>query len=161
MSSLSIRKATPSDLSHIAKLIRDLAEYEKLLDEVTFDESRLHDELFGDAPVAFVWMAEWGDEPVGLALCFYNFSTFLGKRGIYIEDLFVDPDYRGKNIGKALMQKVAKQAIAEDCGRVEWQVLDWNQPSIDFYEKMNARNKSEWLTYQLTGDALKSLAESA
>lgn len=160
MSELNIRKATSDDLSLIARFIRDLADYEKLSHEVTFDETRLKDELFGDAPVAFVWVAEWEHKPVGFALCFYNFSTFLGKRGIYLEDLYVDPDHRGKSIGKALLKKIAKQAVEEDCGRVEWQVLDWNKPSIDFYDSLCAKQKTEWLTYQLTGDALISLAES-
>ena len=159
MSTLSIRKAIASDLLQIAQFIRDLAVYEKLSHQVSFDESRLQQELFGDAPVAHVLMAEWDSAPVGFALYFYNFSTFLGKRGIYLEDLYVDPSHRGKSIGKSLLKELARLAVAQDCGRLEWQVLDWNEPSIAFYDSLGAKQKSDWITYQLTDDALRRLAE--
>lgn len=160
MAALNIRKATSDDLATIEAFIRNLAEYEKLSHEVTFDSKRLAQELFGPSPVAFVWIAEWEHTPVAFALCFYNFSTFLGKRGIYLEDLYVNPEHRGKSIGKALLRHIACQAVEEDCGRVEWQVLDWNEPSIEFYDALGAKQKSDWLTYQLTGEALQSLAKS-
>lgn len=155
---LSIRNASADDLQLIIQLITDLADYEKLRHEIAIDPKRLKRELFGDQPAAYAMIAQWNEKPVGFALFFYNFSTFLGKRGIYVEDVYVQPDYRGKGIGKALFRAIAQKAVAEDCGRVEWQVLDWNKPSIDFYEAMEARHKKEWLTYQLTGGALKRLA---
>jgi GNAT superfamily N-acetyltransferase len=158
MSTLHIRTATAADLPTIIRFIRELAEYEKLLHQVTLDPDHLAHELFGNAPVAFTLIAEIDSQPAGFLLGFYNFSTFLGRRGIYIEDVYVYPDYRGQRIGYRLLQTVAQKAVAEGCGRVEWQVLDWNQPSIDFYESLHARCKSDWLTYQLTGTALEALA---
>lgn len=158
---LTIRRADPADLHTVISLIRALAEYEKMLDQVCIDEARMKDELFGDSSVVQTLIAEWNDEPVGFSLYFYNFSTFLGKRGIYIEDIYVQPEARGKKIGFRLLQHIVTQAIAENCGRVEWQVLDWNEPSIKFYESLGAVHKKEWDNYQLTGDALKALAGNA
>lgn len=158
--SLIIRPAQPSDLSDIIRFIRELADYEKLLDQVTLDPERLQQELFGEHSVIFCLIATWEDKPAGFLLGFYNFSTFLGKRGIYIEDLYVSPEYRGRRMGYELLQAVARKAATEECGRVEWQVLDWNQPSIDLYESLGAQHKTNWLTYQLSGSALEKLAKS-
>lgn len=155
---LTIRKAEADDLPLVIQFITELADYEKLRHEVTIDPRRLQNELFGEYPVAFSYLAEWDGVAVGFALYFYNFSTFLGKRGIYVEDIYVQPNFRGKGIGKALLKAIAQKAVEEDCGRIEWQVLDWNKPSIDFYESLHARHKQEWLTYQLAGGAIKKLA---
>lgn len=158
---LRIRQAERDDLPIIMRFIRELAAYEKLEDEITFDEARLAEECFGERPVAHTLIAEWSGEPAGFLLYFYNFSTFLGKRGIYVEDLYVSPELRGNKIGLSLLQYVAAIAKAQDCGRVEWSVLDWNEPSIAFYESLGAKAKKEWLGYQLSGDALSQLAASA
>ncbi len=157
--SFTIRTAEPADIDVIIGFIRELAEYEKLLHEVQLKKSVLREQLFGKRPFAHVLLAEWEDgSPVGFALYFYNFSTFMGRRGIYVEDVYVKPDYRGRQIGHRLFQTIAAQAVAEKCGRIEWQVLDWNKPALDFYEDMGARHKKEWYTYQLTGKALAALA---
>jgi len=157
--SLRIASATERDLSLILSFIKKLAEYEKLSHLVVATEDLLHDALFGPRPVAEVIIANWNDEPVGFALFFHNFSTFLGRRGIYLEDLFVDPPHRGKGIGKALLIHLAKIAKERDCGRFEWAVLDWNQPSIDFYKGLGAAPLDDWTLFRLAGDALDRLAE--
>jgi len=154
----TIRTATRADLPTIIRFIHELAAYEKLSDQVTLDPARLESELFDEGAIAFTFIAQINDQPAGFLLGFYNFSTFLGKRGLYIEDVYVAPDYRGQGLGFKLLQTVARKAITEDCGRVEWQVLDWNKPSIDLYESLGARHKTGWLTYQLTGEALEQLA---
>lgn len=151
---IHIRAATASDVSLIGDLIRELAIYEKLSDQVMFTQVQLEAELFGPSPAAFALIAEYQHAPAGFVLWFHNFSTFLGKRGIYIEDLYVRPEYRGHGIGKALFKAVVQRAIALGCARVEWQVLDWNRPAIDFYGRLGAHHKSQWQTYQLTGEAL-------
>jgi len=161
-----IRPARPDDVHAIAQLIRELAVYEKLEDRVTLDEADLRSHLFGERRYCEVLIAE--DESsgetegavAGFALFFHNYSTFLGKPGIYLEDLFVRPEFRGRGFGKALLVSLARLATERGCGRVDWAVLDWNTPSIEFYERLGAQRMDEWTTYRLTGGALKQLAAS-
>jgi GNAT superfamily N-acetyltransferase len=153
-----IRAATPADLHTIVKLIRDLAEYEKLAHAVDLDEAKLRAHLFGPRPYAEVLLAEDAGAVVGFALFFHNYSTFRGKPGIYLEDLFVIPAARGKGFGKKLLAELAKLAVARDCARVEWSVLDWNEPSINFYKALGAVPMDEWTVFRLTDDALRKLA---
>jgi GNAT superfamily N-acetyltransferase len=154
----AIRPATPADLALIASFIRELAEYEKLSSEVRFDEAMLGDYLFGPRPYAEVLIAELDGEPQGFALFFHNFSTFEGRPGVYLEDLFIRPAARGKGLGKALMTAVAKLAIERGCARFEWWVLDWNAPSIAFYETLGAKPMDEWTVMRLEGEALRRTA---
>jgi GNAT superfamily N-acetyltransferase len=156
--SVRIAVAAESDVPLILSFIRKLAEYEKLLHLVVATEADIHENVFGPNPVAEVLLAYWDDEPVGFALYFRNFSTFLGQTGIYLEDLFVDPEHRGKGIGKALLARLANIAIDRGYGRLEWAVLDWNKPSIEFYRSLGAVALDEWTAYRLTGDALSGLA---
>ena len=155
-----IRPATPTDIPAIAKLIRDLAEYERLAHAVDFDEAKLREHLFGSRPHAEVLLAEDDEAVVGFALFFHNYSTFRGKPGIYLEDLFVEPPHRGKGIGKALLKAVAKLAVERDCARVEWSVLNWNEPSIQFYKSLGAETMHEWTVYRLQGEALRKMVAS-
>ena len=155
---LSIRPAVAADLPLIAQFIRDLAEYEKLAHEVRFDEAVLGDRLFGARPYAEVLIGEIDGVAQGFALFFHNFSTFEGKPGIYLEDLFVRPEARGSGLGKALLKQLAKLAVERDCARLEWWVLDWNEPAIQFYKKLGAHTMDEWTTFRVDGDALKELA---
>lgn len=155
-----IRPATPADLPLIAQLIRDLAEYEKLAHHVVFTNESLKNHLFGPRPYAEVLIAEHEDVGIGFALFFHNFSTFLGQPGIYLEDLFVKPEYRGHGHGKALLAALAKLALDRGCGRLEWAVLDWNKPAIGFYESLGATPNDEWTVYRLTGPALKQLGSN-
>jgi len=156
-----IRSATSEDVPVILDLIRQLADYERLADRVTATEQRLRDTLFGPRPAAEVLLASVDDETVGFAVFFTNYSTFLAKPGLYLEDLFVKPHARGKGIGKALLARLAQTAVERDCGRVDWSVLNWNQPSIQFYEMLGAVALSDWTTYRLTGEPLNKLAGSA
>jgi GNAT superfamily N-acetyltransferase len=156
-----IRPATPADVPAIAALIRALAEYEKLAHEVVLDEADLHAHLFGPRPAAEVLVAEADGRAVGFALFFPTYSTFLGKPGIYLEDLFVVPECRGRGLGKGLLVALAKLAADRGCGRLEWAVLDWNEPSIRFYQSLGAVPKDEWVLYRLAGDALHALAATA
>ena len=158
-SAADIRFATEADVPAILGLIRELAEYERLLDQVIADEASLHRALFGERRYVEALVASVAGETVGFALFFHNFSTFLGKPGVYLEDLFVRPAYRGQGLGKALLQRVAQIAVERDCGRMEWSVLDWNEPSIRFYESLGAKPMSDWTTYRLTGDALRGLGK--
>jgi GNAT superfamily N-acetyltransferase len=156
--SLSIAAARPQDVPILHSLIRGLAEYEKLLHQAVGTEAQLHAELFGDRPV-IESVIGWDDaRPVGFALYFHNFSTFLARRGLYLEDLFVIPAARGKGYGKALIRHLAQLAVARGCGRFEWAVLDWNQPAIDFYRSIGADVMSDWRICRLTGDALERFA---
>jgi len=155
---LTIRAATPADRDLVFAFIRDLAEYEKLLDDVVATPDDVARALFAPHPRVFCDLAEWDGAPAGFALWFYNFSTFRGRHGIYLEDLFVKPTFRGKGIGKALLAHLAKRAVAEGCARVEWWVLDWNEPSIKFYESLGAIPMEEWKVFRLTGEPLKRLA---
>jgi GNAT superfamily N-acetyltransferase len=158
---LSIRPATPADLPLIAQLIRDLAEYEKLAHEVRFDEAVLGQKLFGARPYAEVVIGELDGAPQGFALFFHNFSTFEGKPGIYLEDLFVRPEARGSGLGKALLSHLAMLAVERDCARLEWSVLDWNAPAIGFYKKLGARLMDEWTVMRVDGAALARLGAGA
>lgn len=157
---LAIRPATQSDASLIFSFIRELAEYEKMTDDVVTNEGEIASALFGANPRVFADIAEWGGKPAGFALWFYNFSTFRGRHGIYLEDLFVRPELRGHGLGKALLVNLAKRCVAEGCARLEWSVLDWNTPSIEFYERLGARHTKGWLPFRLTGTSLESLAAS-
>ncbi len=151
---LAIVPARESDVPLILEFIRRLAEYERLSDEVTATEALLRDALFGARPVAKAVLAYWDAEPAGFALYFLSFSTFIGRPGIYLEDLFVLPPFRGKGIGKALLSHLARLAKQRDYGRVEWAVLDWNQPAIDFYRQLDARPMQDWTVFRLSGGAL-------
>jgi GNAT superfamily N-acetyltransferase len=155
-----IRPAAPGDVPAIARLIRALAEYERLAHEVVLDEGRLHEHLFGPRPYCEALIAEDDGTAVGFALFFHNYSTFLAKPGIYLEDLFVLPEYRSRGHGKALLASLAKLAFERGCGRLEWAVLDWNEPAIGFYKSMGAISMDEWTVYRMTGDALKQLGRS-
>lgn len=160
MSKLRIVPATELDLPVILDLIQALADYEKLAHEVTATRERLRETLFGTKPAAEVLLAHWDRECAGFAVFFATYSTFLAQPGLYLEDLYVKPHLRGKGIGLALLKHLAKLATERDCGRVEWGVLNWNQPSIEFYQKLGALPMDEWTKYRLTGEALKSLALS-
>jgi GNAT superfamily N-acetyltransferase len=157
---LSIRPAIPADLPLIAGFIRDLAEYEKLSHEVRFDEAKLGENLFGARPYAEVVIGEIDGTPQGFALFFHNFSTFEGRPGIYLEDLFVRPEARGSGLGKALLAHLAKLCVERDCARLEWWVLDWNAPSIGFYQSLGAKLMDEWTVMRVDGEALMKLAGS-
>ena len=154
---LRIAPATPEDVPHILRFIKELADYEKLLHEVTGSEDDLRRELFGPDPVARVVIAWWQGAPAGYALYFFNFSTFLVRPGLYLEDLYVTPSLRGRGIGRALLAHLAAIAVARGCGRMEWSVLDWNEPSIGFYKSLGAVPMDEWTVFRLAGDALKTL----
>jgi GNAT superfamily N-acetyltransferase len=153
-----IERATERDVPLILRLIKDLAEYERMSDEVVATEQGLRDSLFGARPAAEVIIAYAGDTPAGFALFFHNYSTFLGKPGLYLEDLFVVPEFRGHGYGRELLQKLAAIAVERDCGRFEWSVLDWNEPAIGFYKKLGARLMEAWKIFRVTGDALADLA---
>jgi len=155
-----IRPATPDDVPAIARLIRALAEYERLAHAVELDEGRLREHLFGPRPCAEVLLAEEAGAVVGFALFFPSFSTFLGRPGLYLEDLFVEPEHRGKGHGKALLAALARAAVARGCGRLEWSVLNWNEPAIGFYRALGAVPMGEWTVYRLAGDALRGVAGS-
>ena len=156
---LSIRSARAEDIPIIAQFIRDLAEYERLAHEVRFDEAVLQAKLFGPRPYAEVLIGEIDGKPEGFALFFHNFSTFEGKPGIYLEDLFVRPEARGSGLGKALLKRLAALAVERDCARLEWSVLDWNEPSIQFYLGLGAKAMDEWTIYRVDGGALGELAK--
>lgn len=154
---LRIEPATEGDVPVILSFVQKLAEYEKLSHQVTATEELLRQTLFGKRRVAEVLIAYWGGAPAGFALYFHNFSTFLGRPGIYLEDLFVDPAHRGKGIGKALLMELAKITKERNCGRLEWAVLDWNQPAIDFYRSLGAVPLHDWTIFRVTGDELDNL----
>jgi GNAT superfamily N-acetyltransferase len=155
---VDIVPATVADVPLILRLITALAEYERLADQVVATEDTLRASLFGPHPSAHVVIARVGGEPAGFALWFYNYSTFLAKPGLYLEDLFVLPAFRGRGVGKALLAHLAGIAVARGCGRMEWSVLDWNAPAIGFYKKLGAAVLEDWRTCRLTGDTLHALA---
>lgn len=155
-----IRLATREDVATILSLIRELAEYERAPGEVVATEAGLTTALFGDHPAAEVLIGEEAGEPNCFALFFHNFSTWTGRRGLYLEDLFVRPDVRGKGYGKALLVRLAEIARDRECGRMEWAVLDWNEPAIQFYRKLGARPNEEWTIFRLTRDGIADLADS-
>ena len=154
-----IRSATAADVPVILRFIRELAEYEKLSHEVTATEELLRRHLFGERPMAEVILAVEDGVEAGFALFFHNFSTFVGKPGIYLEDVYVRPEFRGRGMGKAMMIYLARLARQRDCGRFEWSVLDWNKPSIDFYQSIGARHMSDWTMQRMTAEAIAALAE--
>ncbi|NLG61780.1 MAG: GNAT family N-acetyltransferase [Candidatus Cloacimonetes bacterium] len=158
---IHLRNAQPGDEALILRFIRGLAEYERLAHECIATEADLTRSLFGERPEAEVILASVDAEPAGFALFFHNYSTFLARKGLYLEDLFVLPEYRGKGVGLALLRELARIAVERECGRMEWAVLNWNQPAIDFYNKLGARPMNEWTVYRLTGDSLKNLAATA
>ncbi len=158
MGNLSIRFADENDCGKILFFIRELASYEKMADEVVATESLLHEWLFEKHIAEVIFACEDGKE-IGFALFFHNFSTFLGRAGIYLEDLYVMPEFRGKGYGKALLKKLARIAEERGCGRLEWWCLDWNRPSIDFYLSLGAVPMEDWTVFRITGETLKELAK--
>ena len=158
--SLSIRRARPEDSALIFALLRELAEYEKLTHELVVTEAGIADALFAGNPVLTCEIAEWEGEPAGFAVWFFNFPTFAGRRGIYLEDLFVRPAFRGKGIGKALLAYLARLCVDNGWSRLQWSVLDWNTPSIDFYKSLGAQMMDEWKLCKVTGAALSQLAKA-
>jgi GNAT superfamily N-acetyltransferase len=155
---LTIRSAQKTDIPEILKFIRELAEYERAPQAAVATAADLERDGWGLQPKFRVEMADWDGQPAGFALWFFNYSTWQGKPGLYLEDLFVRPEFRGKGIGKALLIHLAQTALKNNCGRFVWAVLDWNQPSIDFYESLGARVMKEWLTMRVDGEALQTLA---
>lgn len=155
---VALRPATPADVSSILGFIRELAAYEKLEHQVVATEAGLAEQLFGPRPAAEVVLAEIDGAPVGFALFFHNFSTFLGRPGLFLEDLYVQPHARGAGVGRALLRHLAGLAVARGCGRMDWNVLDWNEPAIGFYKKLGADVLPDWRTCRVTGDALLALA---
>ena len=156
---ISIAPATPDDVPAILSMIRELAEYEKLLDRVSATEASLHRDLFGQRPYAEVLIGRLDGKNVGYALFFHSYSTFLARPGIYLEDVYVQPAVRGRGVGKALLREVARIARERECGRLEWSVLDWNKPSIDFYLSLGAVPMDEWTMYRLDELAIEVLAK--
>ncbi|MDB5423056.1 MAG: acetyltransferase, family [Phenylobacterium sp.] len=156
---VQVRVASPADIPLILEFIRDLAEYERLLHEVEATEADIRRDLFGENPRCFCDIAEDAGRPVGFALWFYNYSTFRGRAGIYLEDLFVKPEARGGGAGKALLRRLAQRCVEADLGRLEWAVLNWNAPSIAFYDSLGASAKDDWTVRRLDGAELAKLAE--
>ena len=155
---LTFRSAERKDTALILRFIKELAEYEKMLNEVVADEPTLETWIFDQKKAEVIFAVENGTE-IGFALFFHNFSTFLGRAGIYLEDLYVKPEHRGKGYGKAILKKLASIAVERGCGRLEWWCLDWNEPSIDFYLSLGAEPMSDWTVYRIAGDTLKRLAD--
>ena len=156
--SLGFRNAQRNDVGLILQFIRELADYEKMLSEVVADEATLEEWIFDKQKSEVIFALE-GEKEVGFALYFHNFSTFLGRAGIYLEDLYVKPEYRGKGYGKAILKKLASIAVERGCGRLEWWCLDWNKPSIDFYHSLGAEPMDDWTVYRIAGETLTNLAE--
>ena len=157
MGEVHVRAASEKEVPLILAFIKELAEYERLSHEVVATEESLREHLFGERPVAEVMIAEEGTDPAGFALFFHSFSTFLGRPGIYLEDLYVRPEFRGGGIGKQLLARLAHLAVKRGCGRLEWWVLDWNEPSIGFYKQLGAVAMDDWTVYRVSGDALRKL----
>lgn len=158
--SITIRQAERRDASLVFDFIRELAEYERLAHEVDATQDDIAHALFGSQPRVFAEIAEWNGEPAGVALWFYNFSTFRGRHGIYLEDLYVRPTFRSKGIGKALLRHLARRCMAEGLPRLEWWVLDWNEPALRFYRSIGAAPMDEWTVQRITGESLLKLAEA-
>ncbi|RRD66430.1 GNAT family N-acetyltransferase [Comamonadaceae bacterium OH2310_COT-174] len=156
---LHIREATPQDCALILRFIRELARYEKAEQAVQASQEQLQRTLFCAQPAVFALILQAGDEPIGFAIYFFNYSTWQGRHGLYLEDLYITPEGRGLGGGKALLQHLARIAVERDCGRFEWSVLDWNTPAIEFYERLDAQPQREWLRYRLSGAALQALAD--
>ena len=157
---IDIRPATAADVPLILSFIKALAEYERLADHVVATEASVHESLFGPNPSAEAVIGYVDGEPAGFAVWFHNYSTFLSRRGLYLEDLFVLPDRRGRGVGRALLRHLAGIAVARGCGRMEWAVLDWNETAIRFYRSLGAQPMADWTVYRLTGDALRRLADA-
>ena len=157
---IQLREARPSDVVLILEFIQALADYEKEPDAVHATEAQLKEHLFGEKPVAYCLIGFLGDEPAGFALYFFNFSTWLGKPGLYLEDLFVKPEFRKHGLGGALLRALAQIAVEKDCGRMEWSALDWNRLAIDFYLNLGAVAMDEWTQYRLTEEGIRRLAEA-
>jgi GNAT superfamily N-acetyltransferase len=160
LSDCRIERATEREVPVILGMIRALADYERMADQVTATEAGLREALFGPHPGGEVLIAYVGDRPAGFALFFHNFSTFLGRRGLYLEDLFVVPERRGGGVGRRLLEELARIAVARGCGRFEWAVLDWNEAAIGFYKRLGAQAMNEWTVFRLAGDGLRRLAAS-
>jgi len=158
-SDFNIRSAAENDAGTILSLIKELADFERLTHEVVATENDIRRSLFGERPVAEALIGEYEKIPISFALFFYNFSTFVGKPGIYLEDLYVKPEYRSKGFGRKMLAHIARLAIKRNCGRFEWSVLDWNTPAIRTYDKLNAKPMQDWILYRLTGEALVELAQ--
>ncbi|MDL2310781.1 GNAT family N-acetyltransferase [Peptostreptococcaceae bacterium OttesenSCG-928-C18] len=158
MKQFKLRKTTREDTGLILGFIKELADYEKMTDDVVATEELIEEHVFDKERVE-VLIAEENNIPIGFCLFFYNFSTFVGRSGIYLEDIYLKPNYRGKGYGKIIFKELAKIAVERNCGRMEWVCLDWNKPSIDFYKKMGAISMDEWTTYRLTGDSLRKVAQ--
>lgn len=161
MADVRIAPAREEDVPDILRLIRALADYEKLTDQVVATEADLRRAIFGKRPLVEVVMAFAGDEPIGFALFFHNFSTFVGRPGLYLEDLFVAPEWRGRGVGRRLLTHLAGIAVERNCGRMEWAVLEWNEPAIGFYKRLGAEVMDDWRLCRLTGDALARAARPA
>lgn len=161
MTSLTIRPATRQDIPTILHFVRELAIYEKAEHEMQSTSAHLERTMFCENPAVFGLICLDGDTPVGFAVYFFNYSTWQGRHGLYLEDLYVSPECRGRGAGKALLQHLATIAVEKDCGRFEWSVLDWNAPSIAFYDSLGAKPQSEWIRYRMTGQALEDLAAAA
>jgi GNAT superfamily N-acetyltransferase len=156
---LSLRPATRADVPLVLQLVRELATYERAPEAVIATEADFLRDGFGHSPRFHILLGEWNGEPAAFALYFYNWSTWLGRPGLYLEDLFVRPQLRGRGIGKALLAELARIAVREGCGRFQWQVLDWNEPALGFYRSLGAEVATEWLTVRLAGEALRKLAK--
>ncbi len=161
MTKLHIRPATSADAELVFELVCELADYERLRHEVVATVETIRETVFGSGSCTNVLIAEWQGEPAGFAIFFATYSTFLGRQGIYLEDIYVREALRGHGIGKRLLAEVGRVAVERQCGRLEWSVLDWNKPAIDFYESLGAEAQSEWVRYRLTGEALVRLAEAS
>lgn len=159
MSEIVIREAIKEDSALILGFVKDLARFEKAEEEVIATVSDIQESIFGDQSTAKAIIGEMNGEPIGFAVYFYNYSTWLGRNGLYLEDLYISPQNRSLGAGKAMLKYLARKAVFHNCGRFEWSVLDWNEPAIQFYESIGARPKSEWVGYQLAGQALTSFAE--
>ncbi|MFW2366164.1 MAG: N-acetyltransferase family protein [Desulforhopalus sp.] len=156
---IEIRDANIHDSALILRFVKELATFEKAEEEVTATETDIKDSIFGSNSTTSVVICEMDKIPVGIAIYFFNYSTWLGKNGLYLEDLYISPDYRSGGAGKALLKHLAKIAVSEKCGRFEWSVLDWNEPAIQFYKSIGAEPQDEWVIYRLTGQALENFAE--
>ena len=159
MATIEIRDATEEDATQILTFIRELASYEKAEHEVVAEEHDIRESIFGQNSTVSALICSIDKVPIGFAVYFYNYSTWQGKNGLYLEDLYVSPEYRGFGAGKELLKHLARLAISQGCGRFEWSVLDWNKPAIEFYESIGAKQKKEWIGYQLTGTALHELSK--
>lgn len=160
MSAIEIRQATTEDSARILRFVTELAIYEKAEQEVLATESDIRESIFGRDSTTHAVICNIDNKPVGFAVYFFNYSTWLGKHGLYLEDLYVSPEYRGAGAGKALLKHLAKIAVSKNCGRFEWSVLDWNEPAIRFYQSIGAKSQDEWVGYRLAGEALEEFANS-